>query len=332
MVRHGGWGFSSMVGVAALLGAGAGCGPSTPEPVAGNDAPKPVTCPEGQALQGGACVAQAPKTPCPEGQVEKDGACAPAAAPTPCAAGTHADASGACVPDAAPAPSASASAAPPKGPCPAGMAFVPGGTYKLGALKYEATVADFCFDITEATAKEYEECVGQKKCNENLVKGCPETSTYKVAGKEDHPMVCIDFTQAVDYCAAQGKRLPTEEEWEWAARGGPAGNLYSWGNDAPAEQACWSGGKDPLKGTCPVKAHPGTATPQGLLGMSGNVFEWATRKLDVKIKGRVGRGGSWRDPLPNALRVDRPGSFEVTYRCGFLGVRCAMAPAAASSK
>lgn len=302
---------------------GAGCS-APPEPVTAPP-PKAAACPEGQTQKDGACVASAPKpAACPEGQTQKDGACVPAA--PVCAAGSHADASGACVPDQAPAPTASVAPEAPKGPCPAGMAFVKGGTYKMGFLKSEATVGDLCLDITEATAKEYEECVGQKKCNENLVKGCPETSTYKVPGKEDHPMVCIDFTQATDYCTAHGKRLPTEEEWEWAARGGAAGRQYSWGNEAPGEQACWAGAKGGLTGTCPVKAHPGTATPEGLLGMSGNVFEWATRKLDAKVKERVGRGGSWRDPLPNALRVDRPGSFEITYRCGFLGVRCALAP------
>lgn len=326
MIRRGVGGVPGIARL-VLVCAGAGCGPSQPEPEVVGTAvspPQKVTCPEGQVVQNGACApAPAAKAPCPEGQVQKDGACAPA--PPACAAGTHADASGACVPDAAPATSSSAQAEAPKGPCPAGMALVKGGSYKLGFLKTEATVGDLCWDFTEATAKEYEQCVGQKKCNENLVKGCPETSTYKVAGKEDHPMVCIDFTQATDYCSAQGKRLPTEEEWEWAARGGTEGRQYSWGNEPPGDQACWSG-KTPLTGTCAVKAHPGTATPQGLLGMSGNVFEWATRKLDAKVKERVGRGGSWRDGLPNVLRVDRPGSFEVTYRCGFLGVRCVAAP------
>lgn len=198
----------------------------------------------------------------------------------------------------------------------------------MGYLKTDQTVGDLCFDITEATAKEYENCVGAKKCNTNLVNGCPETSTYKIAGREDHPMVCIDFTQATDYCSAQGKRLPTEPEWEWAARGGDKANQYSWGNDTPGDIACWSG-VTPRTGTCPVNGHPKTATPQGLIGMSGNVFEWATRALDAKVKERVGRGGSWRDGLANVLRVDRPGSFEVTYRCGFLGVRCVSTPGAA---
>ncbi|UQA54559.1 formylglycine-generating enzyme family protein [Polyangium aurulentum] len=234
---------------------------------------------------------------------------------------------------AAPTPSAEAKAEPPpapKSPCPANMAFIKGGAYKMGFLKNEATVGDFCLDTTEVTAKDYAACVDAKKCNENFVNCAPE-STYKKEGKEDHPMVCVDFQQAIDYCAAQGKRLPTDEEWEWAARGGPEGRLFPWGNDEPKDQLCWSG-KGARKGTCSVKEHPGGASAQGLLGLAGNVFEWTTNRLDSRGKDRVGRGGSWRDGLPNMMRNDRPGKFEVTYRCGFLGIRCAAAPSAEGAK
>jgi formylglycine-generating enzyme required for sulfatase activity len=302
-----------------------GCGPTQKEVETGKvDAKPAATCPQGQVLKDTQCIpAPAASAPtCPDGQVAKDGGCVKA--PLACAQGTHASPAGeACVPDEAPQAKVDPPAA--QGPCAAGMALVKGGSYKMGYLKSEATVSDLCFDTTEATAKDYEGCVTAGKCNTNLLIACTETTTYKVAGKEDHPMVCIDFPQAVDYCTWQGKRLPTEEEWEWAARGGDKNNQYSWGNDAPADQACWAG-KEGRTGTCPVKAHPASATPQGLLGMSGNVFEWATRKLDAKVTDRVGRGGSWRDGLPNVLRVDRPGSFSVTYRCGFLGVRCVSAP------
>lgn len=311
--------------VLSCVAAASGCGPAQKEPETGKTVAKapPVECPAGQILKDAQCVAAPPKAGCPEGQVEKDGACVPV--PLTCAPGTHVGANGnTCVADES---TSQAKVDPPaaKGPCPAGMVFVKGGTYKLGFLKTEATIADFCLEATEATAKDYEACVTGGKCNTNLLTACTETFTYKVPGKEDHPMVCIDFNQANDYCGSLGRRLPTEEEWEWAARGGEAANQYSWGNDAPADQACWAG-KDGRKGTCPVKAHPGSATASGLLGMSGNVFEWATRKLDSVVQERVGRGGSWRDGLPNVLRVDRPGSFNVTYRCGFLGVRCAAAP------
>jgi len=220
----------------------------------------------------------------------------------------------------------------PPSPCPEGMAFIKGGSYKMGFLKNEAKIGDFCFDKTEATAKDYEACVASKKCNDAFATCAPE-ATYKKAGKEDHPMVCVDFQQAVDYCTAQGKRLPSDEEWEWAARGGDEGRAYPWGNEAPKDQLCWSGGKEGLlKGTCPVAAHPGGASKDGLLGLAGNVFEWTTSVQDTKTKDRVGRGASWRDGIPNMFRNERPGRFQVTYRCGFLGIRCAMPPTATGGK
>lgn len=319
-------GFASLCG-ASLLWAAGGCGPATPEPEVGKavSPPQTITCPAGKTLKGTECIADAPKVACAEGQVEKDGQCV-AAAPAACPPGTHAGATGnTCVADET---TAQVKVDPPAaaGPCPANMTLVQGGTYKMGFYKKEVTAADVCLDTAEVTAKEYQTCVEGKKCNDTLVGVCTETSTYKVAGKEDHPMVCVDFPQAEDYCKSLGKRLPTHEEWEWAARGRDKGNVYSWGAEAPKDQLCWAGGAAAQKGTCPVKAHPGSATPQGLLGMSGNVFEWVTTPLDSAVKLRIGRGGSWRDGLANVFRVDRPGSFEIKYRCGFLGIRCAMEP------
>jgi formylglycine-generating enzyme required for sulfatase activity len=204
------------------------------------------------------------------------------------------------------------------------MALVKGGSYKMGFLKNTAKVADFCFDKTEVTAKDYEGCVGTKKCNDAFVDCAPE-ATYKKAGKEDHPIVCVDFQQAVDYCTAQGKRLPSDEEWEWAARGGEEARKYPWGNEDPNDQLCWSG-KGALTGTCSVTAHPKGVSKDGLLGLAGNVFEWTTNAQDAKSKDRVGRGASWRDGVANMFKVERPGRFQVTYRCGFLGIRCVVAP------
>lgn len=304
----------------------AGCGPSQKEPDVGKatSPPQTITCPDGKVLKGTECVAAAadpPKATCPEGQIEKDGQCAPAA-PT-CAAGTHASPDGrTCIADESTAQRTVPDTK--QGPCPAGMAFVKGGTFKTAFSKIEVTANDVCLDLTEAPTKDYESCVNAGKCNTNYLMGCTETTNWKKPGKENHPMVCIDFTQAEDYCKYAGKRLPTDAEWEWAARGAE-GRLYSWGNDPPADQACWSG-KEPRTGTCPIDAHPKTATPEGLLGMSGNVFEWTTSALDAKVKDRTGRGGSWRDGLPNVLQGGRPGRFEVQYRCGFLGVRCAVEP------
>lgn len=261
------------------------------------------------------------------------------AAPASCAPGTHAEGAN-CVADAKPEATSTAVVEAPKPPdtkpeapakpasrCPPEMVFVAGGNYKMGLLKVDAVVPDLCMDKVETTAKEFETCVNDKKCTDSFVTCAPE-ATYKKAGKEDHPMVCVDFKQAIDYCSYKGKRLPSDEEWEWAARGGTEARIYPWGNEAPKDQVCWSGGGTARTSTCSVNEHPSGASKDGLLGMAGNVFEWTTNKQDSRTKDRIGRGGSWRDGLTNLMRTDRPGKFEVTYRCGFLGIRCVTPPAA----
>ncbi len=231
-------------------------------------------------------------------------------------------------PPAAPIPTATAAVAaePPKpvSPCPPSMALVPGGTYTMSPPKREVTVAPFCMDLSETTADEYSACVKAGNCNADNLK-CAAQATYEASGMGNHPVVCVDFTQAETYCKAQHKRLASDEEWEWAARGGPAGHAYPWG-DEPKGKACWSG-DSPLTGTCAVGAYPAGDSPQGIHDLAGNVFEWTTSRLDKKGLDRVGRGGSWRDGVPEALKASRPGGFKVTYRCGFLGIRCVSEPA-----
>jgi len=184
--------------------------------------------------------------------------------------------------------------APDTGGCPAGMVRIKGGTYKLLAVKTQVTVKDYCLDVNIATADNYASCVQSKKCNDGAVKVC-DPSTYSAEGKGNLPMVCVDFNQATDYCKAQGKRLPSGEEWEWAARGGPEGWTYPWGNDAPTEeQLCWSG-KSKRSGPCPIGSFPKGANPQGVLDLAGNIFQWTTTGNDVVSSARFGRGGSWRD-------------------------------------
>ena len=232
------------------------------------------------------------------------------------------------------APTASASAAPtasavastpPASPCPAGMALVPGGAYTMSPPRREVTVAPFCMDVSETTADEYATCVKGGKCSADNLK-CAAQATYQAPGLGNHPVVCVDFEQAVTYCGAQSKRLASDEEWEWAARGGSAGHAYPWGDDKPTGKACWSG-DTPLVGTCAVGATPAGDSPQGIHDLAGNVFEWTTSRIDKAGLDRVGRGGSWRDGTPEALKASRPGGFKVTYRCGFLGIRCVAAPA-----
>ena len=200
------------------------------------------------------------------------------------------------------------------------MALVPGGEYKPSTSKKSVSVASLCVDVTETTAQGYAECVQGGACKTDNV-SCGAESTYGKADKATHPMVCVDFSQASAYCAFRGKRLPKTEEWEWAARGTTEARQYPWGAEAPAAQLCWTG-KQKQKDSCDVGSFPAGDTPQGLKDLAGNVLEFTTTDLDAKSTVRIARGGSWRDGVPELVRVSRVGGFGLSYRCTYLGIRC----------
>jgi sulfatase modifying factor 1 len=252
----------------------------------------------------------------------------PPAPPAPTASVAPTAAAPTVVAPAAPTASAVAVTEPPKpaSPCAAGMALVPRGTYTMSRPKREVTVGALCMDLNETTADEYAACVKSGKCSGQSLK-CAGQATYETPGKGNHPINCVDFAQAITYCKAQDKRLASDEEWEWVARGGAAGHAFPWGDDKPNGKACWSG-ESALVSTCPVGATPAGDSPQGIHDLAGNVFEWTTSRNDKSGTFRIGRGGSWRDSAPDGLKASRSGpGFEVTYRCGFLGIRCVTEPA-----
>jgi gamma-glutamyl hercynylcysteine S-oxide synthase len=112
------------------------------------------------------------------------------------------------------------------------------------------------------------------------------------AGQENHPVVFVSYQDAQAYAAWAGKRLPTEEEWAWAA-GGDTGRPWPWGPRDPESALCTLHGN----GTLPVDAHPRGASPFGVEDMVGNVWQWTASLMD---NGRhilaFLRGGSWYEP------------------------------------
>lgn len=260
--------------------------------------------------------------------------------------------------------------------CPAGMVLVPGGTFRMGSTEgddetpqHEVTLGAYCLDRTEVTVGAYSSCARGG--------GCPRaagTVAYSGSSAEDvtfwshfcnggrtdlndHPMNCVDWSQASAFCAASGKRLPTEAEWEYAARGND-GRRYPWGNEAPSPtllNACGSECRDyaaalgrtgwPVmyeaddgwRWTAPVGSFPSGASPFGLQDMAGNVWEWVADTYvadgyarhvptNPEVTGddpRVNRGGSWVGDDPSWVRAAFRGRDAPSDRVSLVGFRCA---------
>ena len=132
--------------------------------------------------------------------------------------------------------------------------------------------------------------------------------------KHDRPVVLVSASDADAYCRWQGKRLPTEQEWEAACRG-PEGRRFAWGNDwnAPALQLATSE-------TASVLAHPKGTTPEGVSDLLGNVFEWTAD--DFSADRRVLRGCSW-DDAPGTCRCAFRHGRPASSRHILIGFRCA---------
>lgn len=320
---------------APLLGACAfwlGCGtpaPARPVPTLASAPPSAAhadaapalaaTCPDGTERNGSTCASRPviPQTQCNEGTRWNGSQCV-------------------AVPPPQPAPSS----------CPAGMVPLAGGSYAMANGGPFVTVQPFCIDATEVTVTAYAACVKAGRCGEDhpgqtTADGKHFSADARcnsgVNGRGDHPMNCVDWAQAWTYCKAVGKRLPMEEEWEWAARGGDLGRTYPWGSTAPdvssrgpGSMLCWSAIPAPRPGeaampmrdsTCPVGSFPEGDAPGGIHDLLGNVWEWTGSSSDPSNYARVTRGGGWS----NVNMRDILARFTVTpeWRERWRGFRCA---------
>ena len=145
----------------------------------------------------------------------------------------------------------------------------------------------------------------------------PEGADSNIDGRMDHPVVHVSWNDAQAYCRWKGKRLPTEAEWEYAARGGLIQNKFPWGNELTpnGEHRCniWQGKfpaynsrEDGYLGTAPAKSYQPNAF--GLYNMSGNVWEWCSdwfsREFHITALSINPRG-----PVDGTAKVIRGGSF-----------------------
>lgn len=214
---------------------------------------------------------------------------------------------------------------------PVGMIEIPAGIFRMGSdaayglpeerPQHEVAVARFYLDETEVTTGAYKKCVADGKCKPtHKTSFCNEPHT----DRDDHPINCVDWSMADAYCAAAGKRLPTEREWEYAARGGAEQRNFSWGNEPPStKNACYQHGE-----SCPVKSFaPGAF---GLYDMSGNVWEWTSSWFSAYPNEaqtgthKVYRGGSWSRRFPKWLRNGIRNRYTTDEFSSSVGFRCAM--------
>lgn len=258
--------------------------------------------------------------------------------------------------------------------CANGMIEVPAGTFKMGFANGEldespvhsVTLSAFCIDRTEVTVSQYRECVSAGRCTpasssvywpemDDVERDYWSPFCHGIrTDRNEYPINCIDWDQARTFCNWAGKRLPTEAEWEYAARG-TDGRLFPWGNAPPThelENGCgiesvfpqvpvrdWTrtyDGNDGFERTAPVGRFPRGASPFGALDMAGNAWEWVAdwyapypSRAVTNPRGpasgefRVYRGGGYScdGPATHTQSTNRP-KMDPSFRSSSGTVRC----------
>ena len=196
------------------------------------------------------------------------------------------------------------------------MVRVPAGEFLYGDKKEQKTLPEFWIDQTPVTNAEYARFVADTN-HKPPSHWSGKKPDEKIAA---HPITNVSWRDAEAYAQWAGKRLPTEEEWEKAARG-PDGRKYPWGDEPPTKERCNFGGN--VGGTTPVGHYsPQGDSPYGCEDMSGNVWEWTASDYDQSRK--VLRGGSWYINGELVRAASRDG-FSLDER-GLVGFRCVASP------
>ena len=234
---------------------------------------------------------------------------------------------------------------------------IPGGSFMMGSNMqktlsssvkpvHRVTVGTFRMSKTEVTVGQYGACVRAGRCKKPV--GAYKDCNWGKTGRGTHPVTCVDWKQARAFCRWAGGRLPSEAEWEYAARSGGKNWKYPWGNATPTcslavmgynkvtstdsrPQGC---GKN---STWPVCSKTAGNTAQGLCDMAGNVSEWTEDCWHGDYRGAPEDGSAWTRNCGDGSRVWRNSSYSgrwglpATYRYPrhpgadnhTIGVRCA---------
>ena len=221
------------------------------------------------------------------------------------------------------------------------MVFVAPGTFVMGCVSTDTECFDderpahrvtvsqgFWMDATEVTVAAY------RKFARATGRTLPPAPAWGLA--DGQPVTNVMWDEAVAYCGWAGGRLPTEAEWEYAARGGSEGWKFSWGATASRDNANWDGseGRDRWTRVAPVGSFEPNAL--GLLDTAGNAWEWTADWFDARAYAgspaidpqgpasgtlRVVRGGAF-NVQPRSLRVSNRGKFSPAARNEAFGFRC----------
>jgi formylglycine-generating enzyme required for sulfatase activity len=239
------------------------------------------------------------------------------------------------------------------------MRYVPAGAFTIGnppgggdeEPQHSVTLDPFWIDGIEVSNAQYRQCVEVGTCRAptSCFVGTP---TFDDPSKAGHPVVCVSWDDARAYCQWARARLPTEAEWEKAARG-TDGRKYPWGDsfDGTKANLCdrnceydWADGSvdDGNARTAPVGSYAAGASPYGVLDMVGNVMEWVQDWYGSEYYGhspthnplgpgsgryRVPRGGSWH-ALSGHVRSAFRGRRYQHGRDGDYGFRCGLSATA----
>ncbi len=217
------------------------------------------------------------------------------------------------------------------------LAEIPGGVFTMGrddgpddeSPAHEVDLPTFYIEIFEVTNAQFAAFTKDTGYVTDAEQNGGSGWRGFIEGKDNHPAVKISWNDANAYCEWADRRLPTEAEWEKAARG-PEGNLYPWGNDWNAANANVK--ESGLRGTTQVGSFPAGVSPYGVFDMGGNVWEWTADWYQpypgntvpddfYGEKFKVDRGGGWFDEEAQVLAVNRSSSSpeaandDIGFRC-----------------
>jgi formylglycine-generating enzyme required for sulfatase activity len=209
---------------------------------------------------------------------------------------------------------------------------VPAGPFVRGSARGDEderpvrnqTLPAFAIDKTEVTRAAYALCVARHRC-----RPVPDDLRLRAETSSDGslPVTGVSWFDARDFCRLAGGRLPSEAEWEKAARG-TDGREFPWGAEPDCDRANWGNfdGEGPCARENPgfpvaVGHHPEGASPYGALDMAGNVWEWVADRYDEDPKRRVVRGGSCSSTFVPPRAANR-NAWAPEHRDVDLGFRC----------